>query len=201
MFQWEDGTVGYFSQYIVHTDPPSCGILAQNMELVMHSCFARDVKRFLCQEDGGQEDTPLNRNCASGRCGPQPSKPTKPSVHFPHVYCHSGHLTHEFLACDLQSACWHSGGFEQRSTVSNTNIDTMSLCQSPLSALFTCRNGVERVPYSLVCDHSTDCLDTSDEDFCVLLSCSISRQFECTNKQVRSTEVLKGQDMVCFGRI
>ena len=104
------------------------------------------------------------------------------TVGFPHAVCSAGHYTHKFLACDIQSDC------RQRDPLgkSRESDDTLvTLCKSMLATLFTCRNDIEHVPYSLVCDHSQDCLDSSDEDFCVHPPCSGRGLFECANKQVK----------------
>ena len=98
-----------------------------------------------------------------------------------HVTCPTGHMTLTFLACDVQSACWASHMDSQASSCGAALM--------PLPPSFTCMNGVERVPYTLVCDHRSDCSDNSDENFCVFLSCPLQGKFQCTNKQVRQTSV------------
>ena len=98
-----------------------------------------------------------------------------------HVTCPTGHMTLTFLACDVQSACWASHMDSQASSC--------GAALTPLPPSFTCGNGVERVPYTLVCDHRSDCSDNSDENFCVFPSCRLLGQLQCTNKQVRLTSV------------
>ena len=150
----------------------------------MGYCLYADTY-FLCEEDETPEQTYTSQNGAPGRRRIVLSQLSNSSAPVPHVICPSGHWTHELLACDVKSACWQHG---QPGDSSGRGTRSMtSLCQSPLSVLFTCRNGVGHVPYSLVCDHSQDCLDFSDEDFCVHPSCSGSWQFECVSKQVRHT--------------
>ena len=88
--------------------------------------------------------------------------------------CPSGHVTHNFLSCDLQSACWAQ------------IASLMISCESPLMPLppmFMCADQFERIPYPLVCDHRPDCRDYSDENFCVFTECS-GASFQCGNKQV-----------------
>ncbi|KAL8612858.1 hypothetical protein ACOMHN_038113 [Nucella lapillus] len=103
---------------------------------------------------------------------PQPSK--RPSQ-TGHVTCSSGHVTHNFLACDLDSHCW-------------AESDSSAPCKAPLTsqpAMFSCAEGrVEGVPYSLVCDHRQDCGDGSDERFCSFPPCRAPEQFTCHNGQV-----------------
>ena len=92
------------------------------------------------------------------------------------VECPDGHMTHVYLACDVHSACF--------ALDSSTSVS----CPAPLTPLppsFTCNNGVQHVPYTLVCDHRSDCSDRSDERFCVFTPCNVTSQFQCRNQQVR----------------
>ena len=182
MYQWEDGTVAFFSRHKKFLEFLSCGSIVETGTMHMYTCFSELVKHSLCE----QSET-VHNNYVSGYGAPgiQFSRQRNTSIHSPHVVCPSGHWTYEFLACDVLSACWQSDNFGQ-SSKNDGRRKVTSLCQSPLSTLFTCSNGAQRLPYSLVCDHSQDCLDTSDEDFCVHLSCIGSWQFECTNKEVRN---------------
>ncbi|KAK7473479.1 hypothetical protein BaRGS_00035266 [Batillaria attramentaria] len=84
----------------------------------------------------------------------------------PYTECPAGHVTHDFLACDLQSDCW-------------SRDDSSASCPAPL---FTCTNGFERVHYTFVCDYRPDCGDGSDENFCVFPPCRVT-EFSCGNKQ------------------
>ncbi|KAL8564144.1 hypothetical protein ACOMHN_017414 [Nucella lapillus] len=60
---------------------------------------------------------------------------------------------------------------------------------TPPPFLFTCSSGVERVAFSVLCDHHWDCGDHSDEHLCVFPACHLG-QFHCDNKQ----------DWLCDGR-
>ena len=91
------------------------------------------------------------------------------------VECPDGHMTHVYLACDVHSTCF--------ALDSSTSVS----CPAPLTPLppsFTCNNGVQHVPYTLVCDHCSDCSDRSDERFCVFTPCNVTSQFQCRNQQV-----------------
>ncbi|XP_070183634.1 G-protein coupled receptor GRL101-like [Littorina saxatilis] len=88
-----------------------------------------------------------------------------------YIRCPLHHYTHLFLACDVTSVCWKHGGSPR--------------CESsvtPLPPSFTCTNQIERVPYTLVCDHRADCIDRSDEDFCSFAPCRTGH-FSCDNGQ------------------
>ena len=97
------------------------------------------------------------------------------------ITCPDAHVTHTFLACDVESACWA------------LDLSTSVSCPAPLTPLppsFTCNNGVQHVPYTLVCDHRSDCSDRSDERFCVFTPCNVTSQFQCRNKEVSKFTVL-----------
>ena len=95
--------------------------------------------------------------------------------------CPDAHVTHTFLACDVESACWA------------LDFSTSVSCPAPLTPLppsFTCNNGVQHVPYTLVCDHRSDCSDRSDERFCSFAPCDVTSQFQCRNKEVSKIPIL-----------
>ncbi|XP_025107453.1 uncharacterized protein LOC112572119 [Pomacea canaliculata] len=95
------------------------------------------------------------------------------------LQCPSLHYTHTFLACDVKSECW-ADKYDNSKTCSTT------LTSRPPS--FSCINEIQRVPYSLVCDHRSHCSDDSDEKFCIFPSCPRKKKvFECDNKQVNRT--------------
>ena len=185
MLQWEDGTVDYFLTYRKTEPNPVCGSQSVVRDIEMHGCSLYGIKHVLCEEEGTSQETYASQKSLSRKSGDQLPELINSSVPLAHVFCPSGHWTHEFLACDGQSDCWQNGN------VSHSNRNVTSQCQSLLSTMFTCKMGVYNVPYSLVCDHSPDCLDASDEDFCSHPSCSSYAQFECTNKQVRHYLIIK----------
>ena len=91
------------------------------------------------------------------------------------VGCPLGHTVRVFLACDIRSKCWSRDATECRAPL------------TPLPPSFTCTNGVERVPYTLVCDIRPDCSDDSDETFCVYPPCDLPGALQCNDKEVRLT--------------
>ena len=94
------------------------------------------------------------------------------------VKCPLGHVTHSFLACDMQSACW----------ASDRDLDRSVTCLPPLATIlppyYACADGVAHVPYTMVCDHRPDCTDHSDETFCVFSPCRADDHFDCGDRQV-----------------
>ena len=179
MFQWSDGTVAYYTKHLRLTDLSVCNRRARADKQVFSECHFVDVKHVLCEKQVTPEEMYLSRRDGSKRHSI--SRSSNSSVPVKHVVCPSGHWTHSFLTCDTQSACW------QQRSASDAIGEVTSLCESPLTTLFTCRSDVDRGSYSLVCDGSQDCLDNSDEDFCVYPPCFGSLHFECFNKQVRIT--------------
>ena len=105
------------------------------------------------------------------------------------VTCGGRHLTHMFLACDAFVVCWAGSDvtFSRHSDTwasPTSNTCPVPLVGLPLPPSFPCRSLEQRVPYSLVCDHRTDCLDGSDEAFCHFPPCLNQSQFQCHNRQV-----------------
>ena len=190
MYLWDDGTVGFLPIYRVRMERlnPTCAQIMRAGRLIMFNCVLSSLNKnsySLCEKDGQAEDNFVPLNDRPGRRRIQLSKPAMSSgENARYIVCESGHCALEFLACDVRSACWQNEDFVRNSR-NDVERNLQPLCYTPLLQLFACRTGVERVSYSLVCDHSQDCLDDSDEDFCVYLPCRGAQQFECNNKQVR----------------
>ena len=134
----------------------------------------------LCERDESSTETMTGQNDAPRRPGIQVPVPSDSTVDVAHTVCPSSHWTHEFLACDRLSACWQQDSFRPWS---KNRRKMTSSCLFPFTEMFICTSDASRVPYSLVCDHGQDCLDNSDEDFCVHPSCNGAGQFQCSNKQ------------------
>ena len=134
--------------------------------LLLNECYRNMIVGYVCERP-----VKLEKHT-------QPQMPASvPKEHFRadlHMTCPSGHMTHIFLTCDLQSTCW---GRQASSGI---------ICEAPVRPkppLFPCSDQFERIPYPLVCDHRPDCRDYSDENFCVFPECSAA-SFQCGNKQV-----------------
>ena len=96
---------------------------------------------------------------------------------FRYVACPLGHVTQEFLACDVRSSCWS----DDASTTQAWGSPWRGMCESRtnLPPSFTCTDGVTHVPYSLVCNYRDDCHDSSDETFCTFPACLGQRPLQC----------------------
>lgn len=96
------------------------------------------------------------------------------------ITCPEGHVTQNFLSCDVASRC---GATSYRKTCKVPGAGTV--------AMFTCSSAGETIPYTLVCDYRPDCLDESDEDFCVYdIHCT---EHSCKNGQCfRTVELCDG---------
>ena len=149
--------------------------------------YRGDVLDFLCElesredvnKDSARASTSINIGISHGKSPP-----------VPHAKCPDGHVTHAFLVCDVQSACWQD---RQESVESEVwGVPSTASCPAPMTslpAMFTCSSGGQRVSYSMVCDHRPQCGDGSDESFCVFPPCSDTTPLQCgTSTQVHKRE-------------
>ena len=184
---WSDGTVANYVNIVPDKDM-TCAAIRQphlhndnsnsnnNRSLTTLHCTTPHRAQIVCEAD---RDRRQDRPEAS-------SPPRLPDVSqsawdrlrsgaAPDAFtqCPAGHVTHTFLACDVQSAC----GFAE-------DYVTCAAPLSPLPPMFKCTCADETVPYSVVCDHRSDCKDSSDEDFCVFQACKGADRFRCSSHQV-----------------
>ena len=171
-----DGTIAYNTGTMPadYSVIPDCALLARD-QINKASRDVALVANFLCElpADTGNAVPEQRGKNSRQRLESNLSTNLFPKALF--VECPDGHMTHVYLACDVHSACF--------ALDSSTSVS----CPAPLKPLppsFTCNNGVQHVPYTLVCDHRSDCSDRSDERFCVFTPCNVTSQFECTNRQV-----------------
>ncbi|KAL8590308.1 hypothetical protein ACOMHN_006424 [Nucella lapillus] len=179
-FQWADGSAVFYAKVYrpYYSSSTDCSALRQFAyedldTLTMEECHSNMTTSFLCETDIIQDTDPQEQ---SGQIVFKPSERQDDIIGDKYVTCPAGHLTQKFLACDLQSSCWASQG----DLVSSV---TCGYKGEPRPPSLQCRNGVDYVPYSLVCDHRPDCSDNSDEDFCVFSPCRPLGKFQCNNGQ------------------
>ena len=177
---------------------PLCGkLFARGKNVIlMVPCDKLGRGRVLCQLDvannpSGRRLTANERELPYRRPSLQMSVSSLLVTNSAFISCPKGHVTHGFLACDLPSACWLSSDAVQfASAREGRGIPSVASCPANMTSLppsFPCASGVQRVPYTLVCDHRADCHDNSDEDFCQYAVCSESASTCDASKQVRST--------------
>ena len=157
-----------------------CGTVNRKTISGFLTCTDKTRARFLCKR---VKDVPAT---------PETVQMPEPPVTWSHgirmITCSGGHLTHVFLARDVQSSC-HARDASASSFCVARGDDTAGVCRTALTSLppsFPCGNGRGEVPYTLVCDHRPDCNDGSDESFCVFPPCDAGAQFTCENNQVRT---------------
>ncbi|KAK7485925.1 hypothetical protein BaRGS_00022792 [Batillaria attramentaria] len=168
--QWSDGTIAYMAKYSGKRvgSRSLCGIFDKakwDLEgyLRLSECSERKTRHYLCELDTKLSQSEVQKS----EILLPASTPWTSNSTVRYTECPAGHVTHDFLACNIQSACW-------------SRDDLSASCLAPF---FTCKNGAERVPYTFVCDYRSDCSDASDENFCVFPPCRIT-EFPCgTSRQ------------------
>ena len=171
-----DGTIAHYTGKMPadYYGTPDCVLLRRN-EITKTGRDAAAWANFLCDLPPDTGIPVLEQRSKNSRQLLESNLSTNlfPKALF--VECPDGHMSHVYLACDVHSACF---ALDSSASVS---------CPAPLTPLppsFTCNNGVQHVPYTLVCDHRSDCSDRSDERFCVFTPCNVTSQFQCRNQQV-----------------
>ena len=189
IWQYVDQTIAYFAQLEGTYYGRGCGFIKDTQSLPDYmlrtlsanlTCVDKLYARFLCEAKTRVPVIPQTTEL--------PPPPTPGSYKLKMIACAGGHLTHEFLACDVQSACQARDASASTSCVARGD-DTAGVCRTALTPLppsVPCGNGRGEVPYTLVCDHRPDCSDDSDESFCVFSPCDAVTQFDCGNRQVGS---------------
>ena len=211
-FQWEDGTMAYHQTVLTFVSyPMSCGVVDMSWapEKVVHLLNSTDgyLTHALCEVDSPDSQGPARsqqRRAPGLRLSPASERWA--TGHF--VTCPDKHVTHAFFACDVTSACWAESDVIFDDLKERWNVPSPSSCRANMTSLppsFPCASGVQRVPYTLVCDHRADCQDGSDEDFCLFpplrgtsaLRCGTSREVRRQRPSVSISHVWK---LICCPR-
>ena len=176
MWRHIDGTIAHYTGLMPADDSviPDCALLARH-QINKASRDDALTANFLCELTAVSGVAVLEQRSNNSHQLLESNLSTNlfPKALF--VECPDGHMTHVYLACDVHSACFA------------LDFSISVSCPAPLTPLppsFTCNNGVQHVPYTLVCDHRSDCSDRSDERFCVITLCNVTSHFECWNQKV-----------------
>ena len=182
--EWADHTIAFYNIMPGQIySSPSCGILyISNYLSLEYLCSEVSIVNILCEMES---ETHLDKPSLK-KGGVSDLSPSNETLPLPHVACPLGHVTLDFLACDVRSACW-----SDMVTLDSDKwgIPSVTSCAAPLTSLppsFECSSGDHVVPFSLVCNHRSDCLDSSDERFCEYPPCRAKLEMMClSSKQVR----------------
>ena len=103
-WQHVDGTIAYFARLQGYYYRVGCAFLSSrlmNHLAAYFSCATHYDAGYLCEIDA---KTPSVENTTGVMKLPDPQ--TQETYGVRTTPCPEGHLTHEFLACDVQSSCW-----------------------------------------------------------------------------------------------
>ena len=183
VYQWNSGSVNYHADFRPKNTYPTCGAYSNKGqewgEKVIGCETTFDFQRAytLC------EDTEQAKNNMFTQLkSVQLSSANISSSRIRLTECPGRHSIELFLSCDPRSEC----------TPNSESAATSSLCPS---TLFTCEASREQVPYTLVCNQRRDCLDGTDETFCVYESYDESTYSECDDRKVLLC-IYKGKKVV-----
>ncbi|KAK7483027.1 hypothetical protein BaRGS_00025690, partial [Batillaria attramentaria] len=183
MWMWSDRTLAYSVDIdyanLQELFEYGCGFISPELPRQLRAtlCSISGAKHFVCEMVVEEEEVPSPRESVTS-----PDLRLSRFTRLPVIGCPGGHMTHDFLSCDLNSAC----GGEGRSKTCNVpaKYDAISDDDRPdvvTVGLFMCDDDETTLPYTLVCDYRSDCPDRSDQDFCHHgAECP---DFTCTNGQ------------------
>ena len=188
-----DSTIGYHLERVskLHFTRPFCGLIKHMLPYYVHlqSCNLAVYAAIVCEFKATERQTnEMDRKLtiASLTNQTQWDRNALFSSLPETIMCPRGHVVHTFLACDLTSACWHEDS-ETGSHFTSGGGECLAPL-NPLPPLYACMGKGQYVPYTLVCDHRSDCFDDSDEDFCVFhkgdnlhdgFTCTMDRTAQC----------------------
>ena len=166
-WQWADNSIAYYTIFNAESLVfPACAAFPAGdvNYMKLGECSVASEAHYLCELDKIQPRT--QQLYAQERAIKLATVSPEISITFSTVRCPAGHITHSFLACDVQSSCWAT---QYDSADGFWTVPSFTACPAPLTSLppsSACASGHERVPYTLVCDFRADCFDGSDESFC-----------------------------------
>ena len=162
---------------------PRCGFLRINVHMELEVVCTKETNTdFLCEMESDTHQTTSTLDKVRVAI----LSASNQTLLLPHVVCPLSHVTLDFLACDVKSACW---GDVVTSDGEKWGVPSYASCPAPLTSLppsFQCGSGDQMVSFSLVCNYRSDCSDSSDEKFCEYPPCAAKSELLCLpSRQVR----------------
>ena len=148
------------------------------------ACSFRYEDQYVCEtliDETRGEGTGPNRTSIF-----QGEEQSEERIVSPFVRCPSGHVTYELFACHRQSHC---GTDRSKARCFFPPSVMTSEEQHMFTLTFLCATMEEYIPHTFVCDFKKDCVDASDEVFCVHGSHNCSG-FTCDNGQCVSYQMM-----------
>ena len=184
MSRWIDNVINYSIRGKEATMPLSVGGKACSAynrfndfdtKLSFSFCTGIYLNNYVCEKPAHR----TNDESGLDRTSLFPAEQPKNKLAMPFIRCPSRHVTHDFLACHGQSRC-RTDPSKSRCFFSSSAITSEELTSFTLK--FPCVTVKERIPYTFVCDYRKDCVDASDEVFCVHANPNCTG-FTCENGQ------------------
>ncbi|KAL8576731.1 hypothetical protein ACOMHN_065975 [Nucella lapillus] len=144
MSMWADGTVVYYMKAHFVFDR-KCGVFMYlgALDLISQylTCFEIYYSTdFLCELESVSQQQRASEE-AYIRMKPVLNQ----TLPMPYVQCPASHLTHVFLACEVQSECWQLQHSDDKIGGISSMTSWPALLTS-LPAMFTCSSDVQSVP-------------------------------------------------------
>lgn len=191
VWQWADGWTAFSVQMNGYKLPPACAMY-DYLDRIFRStsCNEKNNRDYVCVFNKPNRTLPVGTVTKHDVRLFEHSANMTWSTAVNVVQCPSGHVTRDFLSCDLQAEC--------------RAPDPRMFCEVGVvkMPMFQCGHSQTSLPYTLVCDHVQHCLDNSDEDFCLYPNClhGLNRDSQCIlDHQLcdRKLDSYDGSDETC----
>ena len=169
LWQWVDGRTAFLINPIGSVYPPKCAYYKPKEELFEPTDCQRAMKAdFVCEFD--KENTELLNETELDFSSSASIDPDDTVWNVRAVQCSSGHMTRDFLACDVEGQC------RAKESTTSCYLGSVTI------PMFLCERSEAALHYTLVCDHIQHCEDNTDENFCHFSPCPFA-WYRCRNGQ------------------